>query len=110
MQTLQASLALDHRSSILNPNLNSSVVGQDAASHIQSVIASTVDLVEPYADSDKTAAGNTLPPALHVVTPLQYSQVLSERHDVYLKMDCLQPSASFKIRGNLLSCRVVLLA
>jgi hypothetical protein len=98
MQTLQASLTTAHQSSIPNPNLNPSIIGQNAAANIQSVIDSTVDLVEPYADSGKTVKGETLPPALHVVTPLVYSEVLSGKHDVYLKMDCLQPSASFKIR------------
>lgn len=41
-------------------------------------------------------------PALHRVTPLIRSEILSERtggHNVWLKLDALQPSGSFKIRG-----------
>jgi hypothetical protein len=98
MQSLQTSLTTAHQSSIPNPNLNPST-SETAAENIKSVLASTVDLVEPYADSKKTSEGKTLPQALHVVTPLIYSEVLSKEHDVYLKMDCLQPSGSFKIRG-----------
>lgn len=39
--------------------------------------------------------------APHVVTPLIRSEVLSQKtgHNVYVKMDALQPSGSFKIRG-----------
>lgn len=102
MQALQVSLTTAHESSIPNPNLNPTINGANAAAHVKSVIESTVQLAEPYADSRKTAKGETLAPALHVVTPLVYSKVLSRDHDVYLKMDCLQPSASFKIRVSYL--------
>jgi len=45
------------------------------------------------------AAGTAAP--LHIRTPLVYSEPLSRRlgADVHLKMDCLQPPGSFKIRG-----------
>lgn len=99
MQSLQASLTATHQSSIPNPNLNPAN-SETAAENVKSVIQSTVQLVEPYADSQKTSKGQTLPQALHVVTPLIYSEALSRDHDVYLKMDCLQPSGSFKIRGT----------
>ena len=38
---------------------------------------------------------------MHIHTPLMYSQSLSSFADtnIYLKLDCLQPSGSFKIRG-----------
>ena len=38
---------------------------------------------------------------LHVRTPLVKSAPLSEimRRDVYLKLECAQPSGSFKLRG-----------
>lgn len=99
MQSLQASLTAAHQSSIPNPNLNPTT-SDTAAANVKAVIDSTVHLVEPYADSSKTTNGETLPQSLHVVTPLVYSEALSGEHDVYLKMDCLQPSGSFKIRGT----------
>jgi L-serine/L-threonine ammonia-lyase len=39
--------------------------------------------------------------AIHLRTPLLYSKPLSDRleRSVYLKLDCLQPSGSFKVRG-----------
>lgn len=45
--------------------------------------------------------GTTSPAPLHVRTPLLYSDPLSRclGADVFLKMDCLQPIGSFKIRG-----------
>jgi L-serine/L-threonine ammonia-lyase len=45
--------------------------------------------------------------ALHVVTPLIPSLALSGKtgRDVYLKMDALQPSGSFKLRGVGLACQ-----
>lgn len=103
MQGLQASLTAAHESSIPNPNLNPTINGDNASAHVKSAIQSAIALVEPFADAKKTATGETLKPALHVVTPLVYSEVLSRDHDVYLKMDCLQPSASFKIRVSVVS-------
>lgn len=40
-------------------------------------------------------------PTLHKVTPLIFSETLSRRvgHNIWLKLDALQPSGSFKIRG-----------
>lgn len=40
-------------------------------------------------------------PTLHIETPLVHSEVLSRQlsAEVYLKMDCLQPTGSFKMRG-----------
>ena len=43
---------------------------------------------------------------LHIATPLIESRALSQRFgcDVWLKMDALQPSGSFKLRGVGLAC------
>ena len=51
--------------------------------------------------------GDPLGAALHVVTPLIPSLAMTERtgRGVWLKMDALQPSGSFKLRGIGLACQ-----
>jgi len=46
-------------------------------------------------------------PALSIESPLQYSLALSKyiSHDVYLKMENVQPTNSFKIRGMTIMCK-----
>ncbi|CAO1619234.1 unnamed protein product [Parajaminaea phylloscopi] len=49
-----------------------------------------------------TSAGKSKPRVSHIKTPLLLSAPLSAAlgdYNVYLKLDCLQPSGSFKIRG-----------
>lgn len=90
MQAIAAGLSTEHQDAIPNPNLNPAAVGsQHATDNVNSVVSAT----EQYAGSKSSA--------LHAVTPLLYSKVLSDRtgHNVYLKLDCWQPSGSFKIRG-----------
>ncbi|KAJ9117441.1 hypothetical protein QFC22_004291 [Naganishia vaughanmartiniae] len=90
MQAIAAGLSTEHQDAIPNPNLNPAAVGSHhAKENINSVVSATAQYVGPRSSS------------LHAVTPLLYSKVLSDRtgHDVYLKLDCWQPSGSFKIRG-----------
>ncbi|KAJ9098117.1 hypothetical protein QFC21_004446 [Naganishia friedmannii] len=90
MQAIAAGLSTEHQDAIPNPNLNPAAVGfSHAAQNVNSVVSAT----SQYAGVNSSA--------LHAVTPLLYSKVLSDRtgHDVYLKLDCWQPSGSFKIRG-----------
>lgn len=72
-----------------NPNLGDEVP--------QSTLKQNIALVQASAASSSSA----IPSQLHVVTPLVHSDILSQRtgHNVFLKLDCLQPSGSFKIRG-----------
>lgn len=46
--------------------------------------------------------------ALHIQTPLLYSQALSRKtgHEIWLKLEALQPSGSFKLRGIGHACEV----
>lgn len=77
-----------------NPNVNPMSMGStSAAKHNAEVLKKAPDAT---ADSDYEASF-----ALHKVTPLLYSDILSKKtgHDIYLKLDALQPSGSFKIRG-----------
>lgn len=71
-----------------NPNVDpESLHSVSTAKHNASVLGSTSD------SPDKLS--------VHKVTPLIRSDILSSRtgHNIYLKLDALQPSGSFKIRG-----------
>lgn len=82
-----------------NPNLGDEVPS--------ATLKQNIALIETSAEGATTAAsstafnGDAVPSQLHIVTPLVHSDVLSGRtgHNVFLKLDCLQPSGSFKIRG-----------
>ncbi|KAL7005476.1 catabolic L-serine/threonine dehydratase [Cystobasidiomycetes sp. EMM_F5] len=71
------------------PNPNLDPISSRTARKNQSLVA----------EAQAEASSST--PHLHKVTPLIYSDILSAStgHNVYLKLDCLQPSGSFKIRG-----------
>lgn len=92
MDTLQASLEDQMRSSAPNPNLDSDKTSSSLSNYEQAV----------------QAAETSSPSALHIFTPLVYSEVLSEKtgHNIFLKLDALQPSGSFKIRGIGRVCQV----
>lgn len=84
MDALQASLQDQTRSSAPNPNLDPS--NPSSMSNFEQAVQ---------------AASATSSSSLHIVSPLIYSEVLSKKtgHSIFLKMDALQPSGSFKIRG-----------
>jgi L-serine/L-threonine ammonia-lyase len=92
MDTLQASLEGQTRSSAPNPNLDSDKTSSSLSNYEQAVQAAEI----------------SSPSSLHIVTPLVYSEILSEKtgHNIFLKLDALQPSGSFKIRGIGRVCQV----
>ena len=92
MDALQASLEDQTRSAAPNPNLDSTQNPSSMSNYEQAVQA---------AEASSSSS-------LHIVTPLLFSDVLSENtgHNVFLKMDALQPSGSFKIRGIGRVCQV----
>ena len=83
MQALQASLTDQQDSTVPNPNLDA---------------AKNPDALQVYEECVDAASSSK---SLHTVTPLIHSEPLSKRtgHNIYLKLDALQPSGSFKIRG-----------
>lgn len=83
MNSLHASLPSDTDAHRPNPNLDST---QTTSS------TTNVKLAREAAKAS---------PRMHIKTPLIYSEVLSVKtgHNIYLKLDALQPSGSFKIRG-----------
>jgi L-serine/L-threonine ammonia-lyase len=92
MDALQASLKDQTRSSAPNPNLDADKNPSSLSNYEQAVEA---------AEASSSSS-------LHIVTPLIYSEVLSGKtgHNIFLKLDALQPSGSFKIRGIGRVCQV----
>lgn len=81
-----------------NPNISEKVSLPTFTDNIALLQGSAANGAPPSATFTSTSA---IPTQLHVGTPLVLSDVLSKKtgHNVFLKLDCLQPSGSFKIRG-----------
>jgi len=81
------------RTPIANPNFDPTATGsvQSALEHVDAALST----------SESTSGHINGLVSLHKVTPLIFSNVLSARtgQNIWLKLDALQPSGSFKIRG-----------
>lgn len=98
--SLLASISVQPASLIPNPNLNpTTTLPLDSANNLLSLLPS-------HASNDLTNESRGIHP-LHVITPLTYSPTLSSRsgHHIFLKLDALQPSGSFKMRGIGAECQ-----
>ena len=86
MQSLDASLKDNTQAAPPNPNFD-----------LEKNPSSLVNYEQAVEAAENTGSTS----ALHIVTPLIYSEILSQKtgHNIYCKLDALQPSGSFKIRG-----------
>jgi L-serine/L-threonine ammonia-lyase len=86
MQALDASLKDNTQAAPPNPNFD---------------LDKNPSSLDNYEQAIEAAESSTSSSALHIVTPLIYSEILSQKtgHNIYCKLDALQPSGSFKIRG-----------